>query len=156
MDYVTLTLMLGATLTTLLPSVPGALLVWAIALAHMFLTGSAGAHMNFLVLTGVLAVSTMMLEFVSAKNDVRPFRASVPGAVFAVIGGLIGAFFGVVPTFTIGPILGALVGELLSGRDTKFILQLDRHQVVGSYAITFLRLGVALIVLGGWMSRELS
>lgn len=155
MVYVTLALLLSATVSTLFLTIPGAFLVWVIALAYAGFTQSVGTHATFYLLTGLLACGTMLVETLAARNAVRPFRASFPGAIGAVIGGLIGAFFGIVPSFTVGPILGALVGELVSGSDTKYIVEVDRYRIVGSYAVTFLRLGVALIILGGWMSREL-
>lgn len=99
---------------SLLPILPGAPLVLGGALLHKFLFPDALSWWGIAVL-GLGVVLTLVLEWLGGMVGAKVFGASKWGVFGALVGGLVGLFFGL-PGLIFGPIAGAFVGEWLLGR----------------------------------------
>lgn len=109
----TIALMAIGLVGTVVPLLPGVVLILAGAALNFFLLGSIGWG-TLLVLTA-LAVLAMALDFVSGAAGAKYFGASRWGAVGGILGAIVGLFFGVIGIF-VGPLVGAVLGEILGGR----------------------------------------
>lgn len=109
----TIGLMLVGLVGTVVPLLPGVVLILAGAALNFFFLGSIGWG-TLLVLTA-LAVLAMALDFVSGAVGAKYFGASRWGAVGGILGAIVGLFFGVIGIF-VGPLVGAVAGEILGGR----------------------------------------
>jgi len=93
------------------PALPGAPLLflglWLAAWAEGFAYVGTGS----LVILGVLAVLTYVVELLAAGFGTRRFGASSHALWGATVGGLVGLFFGL-PGILLGPFTGAVAGEL--------------------------------------------
>jgi uncharacterized protein YqgC (DUF456 family) len=101
---------------TVLPALPGALLVFAgLALAAW---ADGFAHVGPLALTGlgVLAALTYAVDFAATALGAKKLGASRRALVGAALGALVGLFFGL-PGVLLGPFIGAVLGELSEQRD---------------------------------------
>ncbi len=98
-----------------LPALPGAplLLVGLVlaAWAEDFLYVGPG----MLVVLGVLAALTYVVDFAASAFGARRFGASSRAVVGAALGGLVGLFFGLAGVL-LGPFVGAVLGELSAQR----------------------------------------
>ena len=98
---------------TVLPAIPGALLIfgglflaaWADGFAHV---GAVG-----LVIIGVLGVLAFVADFVGSLLGAKRVGASPLALAGAAVGGLFGFFLGL-PGLILGPFVGAVGGELLA------------------------------------------
>jgi uncharacterized protein YqgC (DUF456 family) len=109
----TIFLMLVGLVGTVLPLVPGAVLILGgAALAHFALHAIGWPTLLGLTLLAILA---MALDFVSGAVGAKYFGATRWGAIGGILGAVVGLFFGVLGIF-VGPLVGALLGELLGGR----------------------------------------
>ena len=98
---------------TVLPAIPGALLIfgglflaaWADGFAHV---GAVG-----LVIIGVLGVLAFVADFVGSLLGAKRVGASPLALAGATVGGLFGFFLGL-PGLILGPFVGAVGGELLA------------------------------------------
>lgn len=106
-------LMLVGLVGTVVPLVPGVILILGGAALNHFTVHAVGWP-TLLALTG-LAVLAMALDFVSGAMGAKYFGATRWGAIGGILGAIVGLFFGVIGIF-VGPLAGALLGELLGGR----------------------------------------
>ncbi len=113
---ITLFLMLVGLAGTVLPLIPGNVIILAAAVLHHFMLGpeKSVGWTTLLILT-LWMLLAQALDIVSGSLGAKWFGATRWGAICGILGGVIGIFFGV-PGIFLGPIIGVLVGELLGGK----------------------------------------
>lgn len=113
---IAIVLMAVGLLGTVLPVVPGAIIILAAAVLHQIMLGSEKSvgWWNIGVLV-VLALLSYALEFAGGYFGAKRFGATKWGAFGAMIGGIVGLFFSF-PGLIAGPIVGAIAGELVAGK----------------------------------------
>jgi len=101
---------------TVLPVVPGAIIILAAAVIHQIMLGSEKSlgWWNIAALA-LLTLISYALEFASGYFGAKRFGATKWGAFGAMIGALAGLFFPF-PGLIIGPVVGAFAGELVAGK----------------------------------------
>ena len=95
---------------TVLPALPGALLVLIGLGIAAWAEGFAFVGTGSLVAIAILAVLTYGVDFAATALGAKKLGASRRALVGAVVGGLVGLFFGL-PGVLLGPFLGAVIGE---------------------------------------------
>jgi uncharacterized protein YqgC (DUF456 family) len=101
---------------TVLPALPGALLVFAGLLLAAWTDGFAHVGAPTLIGVGVLAALTYAVDFAATALGARKLGASRRALVGAALGALVGLFFGL-PGVLLGPFVGAVLGELSEHKD---------------------------------------
>ncbi len=101
---------------TVIPVLPGAVIIFAAAVLHQVMLGTDKSlgWWNIAVL-GLLAVLSYVIEFVTGYFGAKRFGATRWGITGAAIGALIGLFWPI-PGLIVGPVIGAIGGELLGGK----------------------------------------
>lgn len=101
-------------LGTFLPVLPGTTLIFAGALLFYFAMGmeSSGLAWQGLVFTGILYGLSILLDWVSGALGAKWFGSSKWGIAGAILGGIVGLFFGI-PGLIVGPIAGVFLFEIL-------------------------------------------
>jgi uncharacterized protein YqgC (DUF456 family) len=108
---ISLILMIVALFASIIPFLPGPILVWGIGLAAAYLTNFervtpvASIVMTLLMLAG--ATTPYWLPFFGVRDE----GLSCLGAVGSIIGGLLGTFL--IPIPILGTIIGSIIGTLL-------------------------------------------
>lgn len=103
-------------LGTLLPVVPGAIIILGAAIVHRLIMG-AGRSVSWwivAVLVG-LTILSYAVEWAAGYFGAKRFGATKWGAFGAVVGAVVGIFFGL-PGIFIGPVVGAVAIEFIAGR----------------------------------------
>lgn len=98
-----------------IPVLPGALLVFIGMVVAAWADDFERVGWPMLILLGLLAAISYLLDFVAGLIGVRRLGASNRAMWGAAIGTIVGLFFGVLGVL-IGPFLGAVLGELTSRR----------------------------------------
>jgi hypothetical protein len=100
-------------LGTVLPVLPGALLVFA----GLFLAAWAQDFTRVgpwsLATIGALMALSFAVDFIASVAGAKRVGASPKALIGAAIGGLVGVFFGL-PGILLGPFIGAVLGELVA------------------------------------------
>tara|TARA_B110000285_G_scaffold74108_1_gene85465 strand:- start:167 stop:700 length:534 start_codon:yes stop_codon:yes gene_type:complete len=100
-------LMLGL-VGTLVPFLPGHLILFFAAVGHwLMLRQDSGVEWLTLVVLGFLLILSQVFEFLSGAAGTRWFGGTRWGAAGALIGGMVGIFF-----IPFGLILGPLIGSM--------------------------------------------
>lgn len=133
---VALVLMLAGLIGSVLPAIPGAPLIFAIAVVHRFYFGAHGASILVLVMLFGLMLLSMLLDFLGSSLGAKKFGGTWKAMLGAVIGATMGLFF---PPFGLiaGPFIGAVLAEMIGGR--KF----EESTKAGAGALIGLLLGMA-------------
>lgn len=98
---------------TVLPVLPGVLLVFAGLFVAAWAGGFARVGYGTLAVIGVLGVLSLAADFIASLLGAKRVGASPQALVGAAIGGGIGLFFGI-PGLLLGPFLGAALGEYVA------------------------------------------
>lgn len=135
-------------ITSVLPVVPGSLIVWSGVLIHKLWMGDASVSWKIVLLTGLLMLVGQIADFVMGVWGARKFGATWKGALGAFIGAIVG-FFIPPPLFwlIVGPIIGAIIGELLAGRTFKEGGKAGVGTVVGGIVAFALKFGLSVCVV---------
>jgi len=133
-DVIVAVLMLAGLVGAVLPLLPGTPLVFAGALVYAIATGFAPVGAGRLVLLALLAIAGWGLEHVAGALGARRAGGSRAAVVGALLGAVVGLAFAPLGLL-LGPLAGAILGELVSGRDPAGSIRTG--------------IGTALGVLGG-------
>ena len=125
----------------ILPGLPGPPLSFlGLWLLHLAGIGSPGT--GVLVVLAMLVATVSMLDVVAPPWMTRRFGGSRKGIFGAAAGLLVGILFFPPLGIVIGPLIGAVAGELLHGSESRQALKAG----LGSFAGFFLGMGLKLVV----------
>ena len=113
---VTVCLLLAGFIGTLVPFLPGHLIIFMAAVGHwLMLREDSGVEWWTFTVLAVLLIVSQALEFLSGAMGSRWFGGSKWGAGGALLGGIVGMFF--MPFgLILGPLIGAMVFEFAFAR----------------------------------------
>ena len=146
----TVTLMITGLIGSVVPLLPGPLLIFAAAAVHVLLRPQTGVTWWCVAFMAVLTVVSYALDFASGAMGTRWFGGSRWGMVGVVLGGLVGMFFSL-PGLIIGPLVGGFVFEMLfAKKQVHKAVKSTWGVVVGTGMGLVLRLMVALAMVASF------
>lgn len=148
---ITLLLFLAGVLLTILPVFPGQLLVFAgVALFQIWLPEHGPGNIFLLVALGITLFS-LVLDVLLSVAGARKYGASGIGTLGAVLGGVIGIFLPP-PLFWIfvGPVAGAIAGELIAGRKVGEAGRAGWGTFLGAMLAMAIKLAVCFFLIAGF------
>lgn len=144
---IAIVLMAAGLLGTVLPIVPGTMMILAGAVIHRMMLGAEKSIswwiMGVLVL---LVLLSFLVDFASGYFGARHFGATRWGTVGAIAGALVGIFFGL-PGLIVGPVLGAIAGEFVAGRQLVKAGRAGWGALLGNMAGIIAKLLIALTMI---------
>lgn len=112
---VAIALMIAGVLGTVIPVLPGLPLIWGTMLVFGIVEGFERIDAGFLWLFLAVTVAAEVADHLARAWGARRYGAGRVGTWGALLGSIVGLFF--LPLgLVLGPFLGVLVAELLSGR----------------------------------------
>jgi uncharacterized protein YqgC (DUF456 family) len=147
----TICLLLVGIIGSVVPFLPGPLLIFAAGIIHTVLLPEAGMSVWGFVVLSLGIVLSYVIDFVSGAMGARWFGASRWGIAGVFIGGIVGMFF--VPVgLILGPLLGGVAFELIFAKKR---LQPAAKSAWGSLLGTGVGLVLRLIVALGMVAAFL-
>jgi len=147
LSVTSLIFLIGLT-TSLLPVVPGSLIVWSGIIIHKLWMGEASVAWKIVITTGIITLIGQFTDFVLGLWGARKFGASWKGTVGALLGAFIGFFL---PPrlfwLIVGPVIGAIIGELIAGRSFKAGSKAGFGAVIGGIVAFALRFSLSVCVV---------
>jgi uncharacterized protein YqgC (DUF456 family) len=146
-------LLLAGLAGCVLPALPGPPLSY-IALLLLHFTGRYQFSNKFLIIWLIITAVVVILDYLVPVWGAKKFGAGKRGVWGSIIGLLLGFF--IFPPFGIilGPFLGAVIGEMSSGKETGAALKAGFGSFAGFIAGTLLKL-VASGMMTWYFIREL-
>lgn len=135
---------LAGTVLPILPGVP-------IMFAGMWLAAWAGHYQRVgvavLILLGALAAIAVVLDFIAGALGAKRVGASARAQWGAFLGAIVGIFFGI-PGLLLGPFIGALIGQWMSGSDVEHSTRVGIAAWIGLLFGTIAKLALSFTMLG--------
>jgi len=135
--------LIGGWLGCILPVMPGPPLSY-IALLLLQFTRFADFSGKFLLITAAVMVIVTVIDFVLPVWGTRKWGGSRAGTVGAILGLLVGLFFAPVGII-LGPFAGAVLCELIAGRETNAALRSGFGSFVGFILGTVMKITVCAV-----------
>lgn len=132
---------------TVLPVLPGTVLVWGGIVLAAWIDDFTRVGMTTVVVITVLAVLAWALDYVAGLLGARKAGASRLALLGAAVGTVLGLFMGLVGVFFM-PLVGAAVGEYLARRDQTRAVKVGVATWVGIMLGLIAKVGLAFIMVG--------
>lgn len=140
-------LMIAGLVGSLLPVMPGTVLILAGAAVHAVATGFDPLGPGRLTILALLTVLAYALDYLAGALGVKRFGGSGWAVAGAVAGALVGMFLGL-PGLLLGPLLGALGAEYLYTRQLNTSARAAFGTVVGLLVGAVAKIGLGLTMIG--------
>jgi uncharacterized protein YqgC (DUF456 family) len=132
---------------TILPALPGLPLVFAGMLLAAWADGFREIGVWTIVLLGVLTAVSVVVDIAATALGAKRVGAGKGAMLGAALGTLVGAFFAL-PGLILGPFLGAMIAELVRGRELAHASRIGFGTWVGLALGTALKIALAFAMLG--------
>lgn len=132
---------------TIVPVLPGTTIILAAAIIHRVFSG-AGKSVGWktIVVLVLLTLLSYVFDFLGSYFGAKYFGASKWGALGAIVGMLIGLFFGIIGLFA-GPVIGAIAGEFIAGKRMIDAGRAGWGSLLGNFGATAAKLLIALAMI---------
>ena len=141
--FIGLCLIIGGLIGCIIPAMPGPPLSY-VALLLLQFTRFADFSVNFLIISAIITVIVTVIDYVVPVWGTKKLGGSRAGMIGSIFGVLVGLFFlpiGII----IGPFIGAVVGELIAGRNTDAAIRSGFGSFVGFIFGTVMKLAVCMV-----------
>ena len=145
---VTLLIMAVGLVGTVLPVIPGILLIYAGYLLYGFATGWQAYGLTAIVVWSIVTGLVLLLDFYAGAMGAKRYGASRSGVWGSLIGGLIGTLAAGFPGLILGPFVGAAVGELLGGRSYQEALRSGWGTFIGFMVGSVVKIAIGVVMIG--------
>ena len=145
--FFTIALFAVGLIGTVLPVLPGTIIILAGALLHRMMLGpekSVGSGTTTILV--LLTLAAYALDFLSGYFGARYFGATKWGMLGALLGALIGIFFGIAGLF-VGPVIGAVAGEFIAGKRMIDAGRAGWGSLLGNLGAMIGKLFIALVII---------
>ena len=131
---------------TVLPALPGVPIVLLGLVLMAWLDGFVHVSVTTLLLMGVLAVFSVIIDFLATAEGARRFGAGRLAILGAALGLLVGLFFGL-PGILFGPFVGAVIGHLIGKANLDDSVRAGVGASIGVLVGTVSKVVIAVIML---------
>jgi hypothetical protein len=132
---------------SLLPFLPGTPLIFFGALVYALATKFQPIGAGKLLILAGLAALAHVLEYVGVALGAKKFGGSLWAAAGALLGAVVGLFFGP-PGLVVGPVIGAVAGELLKTGRVEHSVKAGAGALVGMVVGLLVRFALAFTMVG--------
>ncbi|NOQ45178.1 MAG: DUF456 family protein [Desulfobulbaceae bacterium] len=147
-------LIVGGFVGTLLPILPGTLMILCGFLLYGLITGFDSLGLFFFVVQAMLVGLSYLVDFLATAFGVRMYGGSRAAAWGAVLGSLLIFVIGPIGIL-IGPLVGAIAGELLMGEQVRQALHSGFGSFIGFIGGTLAKLAISFVMVGWFVVQIL-
>jgi len=141
-------LMLSGIIGSILPILPGILISW-LGLLMLYFAPSIPFDPTFIVITGVVAITLYILDYIIPAMGTKKFGGSKAGIWGTTIGLTVGIIAPLPFGILIGPFAGAFVGEMVFNKtESPKAFKAAIGSFIGFLGSTFIKFFAAVIYLG--------
>jgi uncharacterized protein len=140
-------LMVVGVIGTVLPALPGAILVLAGVIVGAWIDDFAKVPIWVVVVIGVLAMIAWATDYVATIMGAKKAGASKLALLGAAIGTVVGIFMGLIGVLFM-PLVGAALGQYLSEKNSKNAAKVGIATWLGLLVGTVVKIAIVFVMLG--------
>ena len=129
-----------------LPALPGLPLMFAGMLVAAWADHFQRVPIWVIVILGLMSLAALLIDFLATSLGAKRYGAGKLAIVGGMLGTLAGLFFGI-PGLLVGPFVGAMIGELMHGRQLGQASKVGMATWLGLIFGTGLKVAVAIAML---------
>jgi uncharacterized protein YqgC (DUF456 family) len=138
---------------TILPALPGVLLIFGGMLVYGFMTGFASLSIWFFVMQLLVMAVIFIVDFIASAVSTKKYGGSRQAAFGAAVGTILGVIILGPLGIIIGPFAGSVAAEVLLGKEIKQAVKVGFGSLVGVMGGTLFKLAAeALMIIYFFMS----
>lgn len=147
--WVVLIFMIIGAVGTILPVIPGTPLIFLAALGYGFYEHFQKLDVTILGVLFFLMAVSLLIDYFAGVVGAKKYGATKYGAWGSFLGGIVGVIFFSIPGLLVGPFAGAVIGEIVGGKNTGHAVKVGLGTVLGLAGGAFFKfvLAVAMIVI---------
>ena len=134
-------------LGTVLPVLPGAILIYGGMLVYGIMTGFKNLTLYFFLIQALILIIIFLVDFIASVIGTRHFGGSKQAILGALIGTILGMFIMPPIGIFIGPFLGAVVAELILEKQLQEAIRVGICTLIGMMGGTLLKLFMEIIMI---------
>ncbi len=142
-------------LGTLLPILPGTPVICVAAIAYGWYEGFSKITPLTIVILLVLMVVTYGIDYISGILGAKKYGASKYGTWGSLIGGILGFVFLSIPGIVIGPLAGAIIGEVIAGKKLNEASKVGLGTLVGMAVGSAVKFSIACAMAAIFITKVL-
>jgi uncharacterized protein YqgC (DUF456 family) len=116
---------------TILPALPGVLLIFGGMLVYGFMTGFASLSIWFFVMQLLVMAVIFIVDFIASAVSTKKYGGSRQAAFGAAVGTILGVIILGPLGIIIGPFAGSVAAEVLLGKEIKQAVKVGFGSLVG-------------------------
>jgi len=132
---------------TILPVLPGPILIFAGMLIYGLMTDFYSLNVFFFILQGLILILIFAVDYIASMLGTRRFGGSKKAGWGAVAGTIIGLIFLGPLGILIGPFLGAVLIELLQGKEIIKACRAGLGTLLGIFSGTVVKLVIEILMI---------
>jgi uncharacterized protein YqgC (DUF456 family) len=138
---------LAGLIGTVLPVLPGAVLIYGGMLLYGLMTHFTTLNLNFFLLEGVALLIVFVIDYLAAAAATKHFGGSKRAVWGAAAGTILGLIFLGPLGMLIGPFAGAVAAELLGGTAIKQTIRVGLGTLLGVLGGTVIKIGAEILMI---------
>ncbi|MBS1258390.1 MAG: hypothetical protein MAG551_01449 [Candidatus Scalindua arabica] len=145
---IALLIMLGGLAGVVLPIIPSTPLILAGIVIYAVCDGFESISRLLLVTLGVLTIVSVVIDYFGGVIGAKKFGATKWGIIGSILGCIGGFITGGIVGIIIGPFLGAVLLELVFGKDLRGAFKSGVGTLVGFIGGAVAKLAIGVIMIG--------
>jgi uncharacterized protein YqgC (DUF456 family) len=133
---------------TVLPTLPGNVLIFAGALVYAIFTEFEEVTLWVLAVLAGISIGSQVLDYVAGAYGAKRFGASKYGIWGAIIGGILGFVILNIVGLIVGVFMGAVIPEMLLGQSPRGALRVGWGSLLGFLGGTLMKFILGLVTIG--------
>lgn len=134
-------------LGTLLPALPGVVLVFTGMVVYGFMTKFVSLGIWFFLMQLLVMVLVFIVDFFASAVSSNKYGGSKQAAFGAVLGSIFGIVVMGPLGIILGPFIGSVAAEILLGRDLKHAIRVGFGSLVGVLGGTVFKLAAEILMI---------
>ena len=140
-------IMMAGLFGIIIPTLPSFSLILGGVLLYTLFIGIAEINFDFLAVITALCLIAVLLDFLATKGGKFHYHSSVFGIAGSVIGGLTLSFLKIPGGLFWGALIGAIIGEIIAGKEAIFVYKTKRTRVIGFLGGALLKITIGVMVI---------
>ena len=145
---VSLLIMLSGLVGIVFPILPSTPLIWVGAFIYAACDRFESIGWSLLLIFAILAIVSLALDYLGGVIGAKKYGATRWGLIGSVIGGIAGFFMGGIIGLIFGPFFGAVLFELIFGKDLRGAFKSGVGTLVGFLGGVIVKLVISVFIIG--------
>lgn len=145
---ISLLIMLGGLAGIMLPIIPSTPVIWAGVFIYAAYDGFESIGWSLLLIFAILTVVSLALDYLGGVIGAKKYGATKWGLIGSVIGGIAGFFMGGIVGLIFGPFFGAVLSELIFGKDLRGAFKSGVGTLIGFLGGVIVKLVISVVIIG--------